>query len=63
MRTLFASIALAAAAFAAFARPAAAQAVGTPPPEFVPVKWYNTPPLTLEELRGKAILVEVFRTW
>ncbi len=42
--------------------PAAAQ-VGAPLPEIKAVKWYNTPPLTNEDLHGKAVLVEVFRTW
>ena len=27
------------------------------------VKWYNAPPMRFEDLRGKAILLEVFRTW
>ena len=43
--------------------PTDAQALGAPPPEFRAIKWYNTPPLSLEDLRGKAVLVEVFRTW
>ena len=38
-------------------------APGAQMPEFKAVKWYNTPPLALEQLQGKAILVEVFRTW
>lgn len=54
MRSLLALLALAA--------PAAAQ-IGTPPPEFMALKWMNSPPLTLEELRGKAVLIQVFRTW
>jgi len=37
--------------------------VGQKPPELDAVKWYNTPPLALEQLEGKAILIEVFRTW
>ena len=37
--------------------------VGSPLPEIKAVKWYNTPPLTNEDLHGKAVLVEVFRTW
>ncbi|MEM7307498.1 MAG: hypothetical protein AAF682_12545 [Planctomycetota bacterium] len=53
---------LAVVATAALGSPAAADVGGTPP-EMVAVKWYNTPPLALEQLRGKAILVEVFRTW
>lgn len=42
--------------------PVAAQA-GQPLPEIRAVKWYNTPPLTNEDLHGKAVLIEVFRTW
>ena len=37
--------------------------VGDTPPEIEAVKWYNTPPLALEQMLGKAVLVEVFRTW
>lgn len=37
--------------------------VGEKPPELDAVKWYNTPPLALGDLEGKAVLVEVFRTW
>jgi hypothetical protein len=32
-------------------------------PAFEAVKWYNTPALDGEALKGKAVLVEVFRTW
>lgn len=32
-------------------------------PEFNATKWYNSPPLTLEDLKGKAVLLQVFRTW
>jgi hypothetical protein len=42
--------------------PASAQ-VGRVPPEMKVVKWYNTPPLALEQLAGKGVLIEVFRTW
>ena len=41
---------------------AGAQA-GTVPPRLDAVKWYDTPPLALEQLHDKAVLVEVFRTW
>ena len=61
MRTLFASLAVAAAVLATPA-PARAQ-LGTTPSKLEPAKWYNSPPLTLEDLKGKAVLVEVFRTW
>ena len=40
-----------------------AQELGQRPPALEAVKWYNTPPLALEQLQGKAVLVEVFRTW
>jgi hypothetical protein len=37
--------------------------VGKPPPEFKATKWYNTAPLSLDDLKGKAVLLQVFRTW
>lgn len=40
-----------------------AQATGKPPPELKAEKWYNTAPLSLDDLKGKAVLVQVFRTW
>ena len=40
-----------------------AQQLGETLPAIEAVKWYNTPPLALEQLQGKAILLEVFRTW
>lgn len=27
------------------------------------VQWFNTPPISAEQLQGHAVLVEVFRTW
>jgi len=51
-----------AAATVALTWTASAQ-VGETPPELGAVKWYNAPPLALEQMQGKAILVEVFRTW
>ena len=55
---------LAAAAALALAPATVAQtAVGGPAPELDAIKWYNTPPLTMEAFKGKAVLVEVFRTW
>ena len=42
---------------------AQAQNLGQPMPALEAVKWYNTPPLAMEQLQDKAILVEVFRTW
>ena len=47
---------------AALTSPALGQ-TGQRAPEFDSVRWYNTPPLTMESLAGKAVLVEVFRTW
>lgn len=36
---------------------------GFAPPELKAVKWYNSPELSLEDLRERAVLFEVFRTW
>jgi hypothetical protein len=36
---------------------------GGPLPELNALKWYNTAPLTLADLKGKAVLLQVFRTW
>jgi hypothetical protein len=36
---------------------------GRDAPEFDGKKWYNTAPLTLEDLKGKAVHIVVFRTW
>jgi hypothetical protein len=27
------------------------------------VKWYNSPPISADQLQGHGVLVEVFRTW
>jgi thiol-disulfide isomerase/thioredoxin len=52
MKTLFATAALALAA-------AASTASARPAPEFTGIaNWVNSPPLTLSQLRGKAVLVE-----
>lgn len=61
MRAMLATCA--AAALAPAAPLFAGQDVGSPPPEMEGGEWFNTPPLTFEKLRGKAVLVEVFRTW
>ncbi|MFT5284611.1 MAG: hypothetical protein ACI8TQ_000768 [Planctomycetota bacterium] len=37
--------------------------VGERLPEIKAVKWYNSMPLSNEDLEGKALLLEVFRTW
>ena len=58
MRLLLASVLAAAGASAA-----AATTGGDPMPAFDAVRWYNTPALTNEDLAGKAVLVDVFRTW
>jgi hypothetical protein len=39
-----------------------AQESGTMP-EFTEATWLNTPPLSTQDMEGRAILVEVFRTW
>lgn len=36
---------------------------GKSPPEFKATKWYNTAPLSLDDLKGKTVLLQVFRTW
>jgi len=56
-------LAIASAALAFCASAASAQSVGEPLPAFEAVRWYNTPALTLEDLAGKAVLIDVFRTW
>lgn len=65
MKTLFGLVVGAALAATTTAAPvfASDSPVGTTPPEIEAVKWYNTVPLTFEELQGRAVLVEVFRTW
>jgi hypothetical protein len=49
-------------AVAVLASPAFTQSASALP-ELKAVQWYNSPPLVLEDLRGKAVLIEVFRTW
>lgn len=65
MKTLFGLVAGVAIAASVTAAPvfASDSPVGTTPPEIEAVKWYNTMPLSFEELKGRAVLVEVFRTW
>ena len=46
----------------AYPRPAAAQ-VGERAPKLVAVKWFNSPPLVLDELQEKAVWIQIFRTW
>jgi hypothetical protein len=40
-----------------------AQTTGVAFPEFDAAKWYNTAPITLEDLQGKAVMIEYFATW
>jgi hypothetical protein len=47
---------------AALSAPAVGQA-GQRAPGFNASRWYNSPPLTRENLAGKAVRIEVFRTW
>jgi hypothetical protein len=61
MKRVLCSLALLAVAVSA--PPAMAQKVGSVPPELKAVKWYNSPALSLEDLRERAVLIEVFRTW
>ena len=42
--------------------PTAAQEPGTMP-SFEDATWFNTPPLAMEDMEGRAVMVEVFRTW
>lgn len=32
-------------------------------PEFDAIKWYNTVPISAADLKDKALMIEVFRTW
>lgn len=42
---------------------AAALAAPADMPDFNADAWWNSVPLTVEQLRGRTIFVEVFRTW
>ena len=37
--------------------------VGEKLPKMDVLEWYNSPPIAAENLAGRAVLVEVFRTW
>lgn len=37
--------------------------IGDPVPEFGEAQWHHLPPTPFETLRGKTVLVDVFRTW
>ncbi|MGB0954127.1 MAG: hypothetical protein ACPG31_12975 [Planctomycetota bacterium] len=32
-------------------------------PDFTGATWLNSPPLSIEDMEGRAVMVEVFRTW
>ena len=57
------SLALVGVALAAPTRAQEGNAVGATPPEFDAKKWYNTAPISLEDLKGKAVHLVIFRTW
>jgi hypothetical protein len=59
MHRLLVSLGLAAVVLAA---PARAE-VGEKPPELKAEKWYHSPPISFGDLQGKAVMIEVFRTW
>ena len=63
MIKMIAGLSLAVAALVAPARAQATGGVGSAPPEFNATKWYNTAPITLDDLKGKAVHIVVFRTW
>lgn len=62
MKSILLLLATAALAVSATA-PASAQAASGTMPEFSGATWFNTPPLTTEDLEDRAVLFEVFRTW
>ena len=41
----------------------AAVVTGEGTPDFGALEWWNSPPLVLGRLKGRAIFVESFRTW
>ncbi|MDP7061827.1 MAG: hypothetical protein QF489_02695 [Planctomycetota bacterium] len=51
-----------ASAALAFTASADAQRSGTMP-DFTDATWFNTPPISAEDMEGHAVMVEVFRTW
>lgn len=54
---------LAAAALAAPLLSSSGERDGGALPEFAAAKWYNTVPVSAADLKDKALLIEVFRTW
>jgi hypothetical protein len=59
MRSLW----MAAGVLAVLASPAAAMDVGEKAPPFSGKDWFNTKPLSLEKVHGKAVLLELWATW
>jgi len=55
-------VVLSSLAVATFASEAAGRPGGQEAPPLEAVKWYNAPPLPLERLAGKAVLIQVMRT-
>ena len=37
--------------------------VGTEAPAFEAAECFNTPPLTMQDLAGQVVFLEIFRTW
>ncbi len=53
---------LVASAALAFTGSANAQRSGTMP-DFTDATWFNTPPISAQDMEGHAVMVAVFRTW
>jgi|RhiMethySRZTD1v2_1073278.scaffolds.fasta_scaffold2675068_2 hypothetical protein len=60
---MLASLLLAATAAVGGGSATPAAAGGGASPDFGAIEWWNSPPLTLGRLKGRAIFVESFRTW
>jgi hypothetical protein len=58
-----AGLALAGAVLVAPTRAQEGGGTGQTPPEFNAAKWYNTAPISLDDLKGKVVHLVVFRTW
>jgi hypothetical protein len=63
MMKWIAGLALAGAVLATPVRAEEGGGVGKAPPEFNATKWYNTAPISLDDLKGKAVHLVIFRTW
>jgi len=57
LRSSLVGLALCAAAASSSAQ------VGQKPPALDVLEWYNSPPIDVAQLGGRAVLIEVFRTW